>query len=154
MVRAEFPDLVTVSRPTFIQVIKFDQTREDYIKEGRRKRLEEQLARQTGLRWLLEAMVGGDLSNMKGRSFCRATSNVPDFLDLDAIQTRINGICQGLKNKRTVLIGHNVFTDLVNLYRMFFGVLPDRVEDFQRHIHELFPLYVLIGSSRPLTSDA
>ncbi|KAI9675334.1 MAG: Mitochondrial beta-keto-acyl synthase [Caeruleum heppii] len=142
LVRAEFPDLVTISKPTFIQVVAFDQLREDSIRQGRRRRFEEQLCRQTGLRWLLEAMVGGDLTDLKGRNFMRSLVSEPVYVDVDAMKVRLDGIRDRLKDKRTVLVGHNVFTDLVNLYRMFFGILPDRVEDFQRHIHELFPLIV------------
>ena len=42
--------------------------------------------------------------------------------------------------KHTVLVGHNLFLDLVYFYSTFFGPLPDRVGDFQHIIAGLFPL--------------
>ena len=37
-------------------------------------------------------------------------------------------------------MGHNCFTDLIYLYAAFIGPLPERVEDFQKQIHEMFPV--------------
>ncbi len=46
-----------------------------------------------------------------------------------------------LKIKReAVVVGHNLFTDLVCLYKTFVGPLPERVEEFQERIHNLFPV--------------
>ena len=47
-----------------------------------------------------------------------------------------------LQAKQTILVGHNVFMDLVYLYQCFFGPLPDLVEDFQEVMHELFPVII------------
>ena len=140
LVRAEFPDLVTVSRPLFVQIMAYDQAREDSIKKGRARHLEEQLSRQVGLRWVIEAMVGGDLSGIDPRNFARNKNGEPIFVDLEAMTRDLDTLRTELKSKRTVLVGHNVFTDLMNLYRVFLGPLPDKVEEFQQAIHALFPM--------------
>ena len=138
--RAEFPDLVTISRPTFIQIVAFDKDREDAIKRGKERRLEEQITRQIGLRWLFEAMSGGDLSGLDPRIFGRTNTGEAKFTDMAALSRRLATLQTRLKERRTILVGHNLFTDLINLYRVFFGKLPEMVMDFQRLIHSLFPM--------------
>jgi hypothetical protein len=140
LVRAEFPKLRTISRDTFIQIIAFDQQREDANKQRQQKRLDEQISRQIGLRWLFEAMSGGDLSGINTREFGRTLSGEAKFVDMEAITKRLDVVKARLQRQRTVLVGHNLFTDLIYLYRVFLGTLPEQVEDFQRVLHELFPL--------------
>lgn len=53
---------------------------------------------------------------------------------------RFAELCKTLKEKRTVLVGHNLFLDLIYFYTFFFGPLPERVEGFQKTIAQLFPL--------------
>ncbi|KZF21529.1 CAF1-domain-containing protein [Xylona heveae TC161] len=142
IVRADYPELVTISKPQFIQVISFDKDREERIKIARAKRIDAQIARQTGLRWLFEAMVGGDLAGIDPRSTARNQSGDPVFVDLEATRGQLQALRKKLQDRPTVLVGHNLFTDLVNLYKCFFGNLPDRVEDFQKKIHELFPVII------------
>ncbi|KAI9872401.1 MAG: hypothetical protein M1830_001690 [Pleopsidium flavum] len=142
LVRAEYPDLVTVSRPTFIQIIRYDGEREDAIRKTKSRRFEEQISRQIGLRWLVEAMVDGDLSSIDPRSFARSVIGEPVFVDPEATSRHFDQIKDQLKGHRTVLVGHNMFTDLVNFYKCFLGQLPDRVEDFQRTMHKLFPMII------------
>ncbi|ORX91701.1 CAF1-domain-containing protein [Basidiobolus meristosporus CBS 931.73] len=47
----------------------------------------------------------------------------------------IDLICRSKKP----IIGHNMFLDLCMIYEQFFEPLPERFEDFQRKIHEIFP---------------
>ncbi|KAL3431973.1 ribonuclease H-like domain-containing protein [Aspergillus tetrazonus] len=47
-----------------------------------------------------------------------------------------------LKAHRPILVGHNLFTDLVYFFRCFFGPLPDHVEDFQSMVHKHFPILI------------
>lgn len=73
-----------------------------------------------------------------------ATSTYPpmDMTDEErgAHILRFAELCKTLKDKRTVLVGHNLFLDLIYFYTFFFGPLPDRVEGFQKTIAQLFPL--------------
>ena len=54
LVRAEFPELVTVSKKGFIQIVRFNKEREDRIAADRRRELEERIGRQKGFRWIIE----------------------------------------------------------------------------------------------------
>ncbi len=52
------------------------------------------------------------------------------------------GLFDRLKTKRTILVGHNVFIDLLYFYANFLGKLPEKVEDFECRMHELFPTII------------
>lgn len=142
IVRAEYPDLVTISRPGFIQVVAFDQKREDAVKATKMRIFEEKAMRQIGLRWLVEAMVGGELDAIDPKIFARSPTGQPIFVDLAVITRQFTDLQHRLKQKRTVLVGHNLFMDLINFYKCFFGQLPDRVEDFQSIMNQLFPMII------------
>jgi len=142
LVRAEFAKLTSTGRMSFIQVTAYDAQQADAMRQSRTKRLEEQLSRQIGLRWLVEAMVGGDLSGIDARNFARTTTGEPMFVNLEVIKSRLTALKEELKGRRTVLVGHNLFTDLLYFYQCFLGQLPNRVEDFQKTIHNLFPMVI------------
>lgn len=141
LVETEYPSLVTVGKPTFVQIMNFDEEREKAVRAQRMKYTKDRILKQKGFRWIVEAMVGGDLSDLN-----------PDRLSSIMPQTQPASIpkaqwCSAvefsktrLKGRRPVIVGHNLFTDLIYFYGCFFGPLPDRVEDFQTKIHELFPV--------------
>ncbi|KAL8912379.1 MAG: hypothetical protein Q9171_002565 [Xanthocarpia ochracea] len=133
-IRTEHPDLTTASRLGFIQISAHDQERQDAEKQHRAKTFEERLARQVGLRWLVEAMQGGDLTGINADNFGPATGSRKG-----PVTSKFNSVRSRLRGHSTVLVGHNLFLDLIYLYACFFGPLPDKVEDFQRIIHDLFP---------------
>ena len=133
-------------------MVPFDQEREDAQLQRKIAWFENNLARQIGLRWLAEALcpdvdqvlpkervppfASGDIAAI-------ATSTYPVDLadeDREAHILRFAELCRILKETRTVLVGHNLFLDLIYFYAFFFGPLPDRVEDFQQTIAQLFPL--------------
>ncbi|MCJ1398292.1 hypothetical protein MMC11_001489 [Xylographa trunciseda] len=142
LVRAEFPEFVSISRPGFIQIIPLDKEREDALQKTKMKGFEEKLARQVGLRWLVEGMVGGDLDNIDPISFASCLDGNPVWLDLRELKREFKEVQTKLSEQRTVLIGHNLFMDLINFYKCFFGALPDTLSEFQELIHGLFPLIV------------
>ena len=45
-----------------------------------------------------------------------------------------------LKTNDTILVGHNLFLDLIYFFTCFFGSLPVRVEGFQNIVAQVFPL--------------
>ena len=153
LVRAEFPDVVSLSKQDFIQLIPFDQRREDAQLQRKMAWFENNLARQIGVRWLAEAMCPNvdrvllkacvppfASSNLEAL----ATSTYPSFdMTNEEREAHVRGfteLCKTLKENRTVLVGHNLFLDLIYFYTFFFGPLPDRVEGFQKAIAQLFPL--------------
>lgn len=155
LVRAEFPDVVSLSKQDFIQLVPFDQKREDAQVQRKNAWFENNLTRQVGMRWVAEAMcpdVDKALPKERvppfasGNLAALATATYPpiDITDEErkARTLRLAELCKTLKEKRTVLVGHNLFLDLIYFYTFFFGPLPDRVEGFQKTIAQLFPLVV------------
>lgn len=87
-------------------------------------------------------MIGGDLSGIDPRSFARSVTGEPIFINLEEMSRHFDRLKDQLKCHQTVLVGHNIFTDLVNFYKCFLGRLPDKVEEFQSTIHKLFPMII------------
>nr|KMM72055.1 hypothetical protein CPAG_08354 [Coccidioides posadasii RMSCC 3488] len=140
LVRSEYPDLVSIGRAMFVQIVKYDKKRELNVQEGRMRQVRERIYNQTGFRWIVEAMTGGDLSRLSSDSVADSSRDPHGrkqkaFGHIDYLQAK-------LKSKRLVLVGHNIFTDLVNFYKCFIGGLPDKVEEFLGNVHELFPMIV------------
>ena len=136
----------------FIQLVPYDQKREDAQLQRKTAWFEINLTRQIGLRWLAEAMcpdVDEVLPKERVPPFASgnlaALSNSMHQVDStdedrEAYMLQFAELCEILREKRTVLVGHNLFLDLIYFYTFFFGPLPDRVEDFQKTIARLFPL--------------
>lgn len=134
LVRAEFPGAVAIGRQDCIRIIPFDPDREADNTQRLKNRVSEQIARQTGFRWVFEALIGGEIH--------------PDLLyimgvnDRDDQRPRFDRALERLKKNRPVLVGHNMFTDIVYLYRTFVGPLPGTLDEFNASLHELFPKIV------------
>lgn len=136
-------------------MVPFDREREDAQLQRKIAWFERNLAHQVGIRWLAEALCP-DVDKVLPREFvppfasgnlvALATSTYPpmDMTDeeREAHVLRFTELCKTLKERRTVLIGHNLFLDLIYFYKFFFGPLPDRVEGFQQLIAQLFPLVI------------
>ncbi|EMD85855.1 hypothetical protein COCC4DRAFT_50945 [Bipolaris maydis ATCC 48331] len=139
LVRAEFPDLVTMGRSECVRIIHLDPVREAENMQRMKNRVDESILRQTGFRWIFEALVkGGNLSRTDLLFVARTTGMAPTA-DTDDTRTCFDRAMERLKTRQPVLVGHNMFTDIVYLYRTFVGELPDTLDDFQDVIHELFP---------------
>jgi len=122
-----------MSRHGFIQILPYEKAREDANQARKDRVFEQKMEAQIGLRWPVEALARGNLEGLTANSFLGHKDDVAEALsDLKA----------ALQAKQTILVGHNVFMDLVYLYQCFFGPLPDLVEDFQEVMHELFPVII------------
>jgi poly(A)-specific ribonuclease len=143
IVRAEYPELTTISRRGMLQIIRFDQEREDRIAEGRKRELEERISRQKGFRWIIDAMHGGNITNLDLRECARdSVTGEYIFVNMDGMKEQFHRAQALLRNNPKVLVGHNCFLDLVYIYRTFIGTLPDTVEEFQTKLHKLWPTIV------------
>jgi poly(A)-specific ribonuclease len=143
LVRAEFPELVGVSKRGFIQVIRFDKEREDQIAADRKRELHERIGRQKGFRWIIEALIGTDISNLDLRECAKdPVTGESIFADMDEFKAQFYRAHTLMRSNPRILIGHNCFLDLVYIYRTFIGELPNTVEQFQQELHELWPLIV------------
>ncbi|KAF1354342.1 CAF1-domain-containing protein [Lizonia empirigonia] len=134
LVRAEFPGAVAIRQNNCIRILDFDAEREADNARRIKNRVKEQIVRQTGFRWVFEALVRGDIH--------------PDLLYLLRSSAGADGrdrfdrACARLKKTQPVLVGHNMFTDIVYLYRTFVGPLPDTLDEFNEALHGLFPRIV------------
>ncbi|KAL4871161.1 hypothetical protein BDV12DRAFT_184032 [Aspergillus spectabilis] len=151
LVEVEYPGLVTVGRPAFVQIIEYDEERERSIKDQRVQRVQERAWKETGFRWIAEALAGGDLTNLSRNYFPGIRANIAPREQGETLNDFVDNFKQRLKAHRPVLVGHNLFTDLVYFFRCFFGPLPQSVEDFQSMVYEHFP--VLIDTKYLATHD-
>lgn len=143
LVRAEFPELVTITKRGYIHIVQFDKEREDRIAATRRRELEERIARQKGFRWVIEALAGNDISQFDVRECAYdPVTGEQIFVDIDEFKSQFYRASTLLRRNPRPIVGHNCFLDLVYIYRTFIGELPDTVEEFQEKIHKLWPMVV------------
>ncbi|KAF2821557.1 CAF1-domain-containing protein [Ophiobolus disseminans] len=140
LVRAEFPDLVSIGRAECIRIVDHDPVREADNNRRIKNRVKEQIARQTGFRWIFEALTSGDVDSAE--SLYAARSGSVMGADAHDVRDRYDRAIERLKSRQPVLVGHNMFTDIVYLYRTFVGELPDTLQGFNEAIHDLFPKIV------------
>lgn len=136
-VRRFHPDLVAIGKGSFIQIIPYVKAREDAHNAQKARKFEELIESQIGLRWPIEAMAGSDLKGLTTHSFIRYVNGREDVL-----AEQLDDLKAAVKERYRVLVGHNLFMDLMYFYQCFIGRLPDRVEDFQKIIHHIFPVVV------------
>lgn len=94
-----------------------------------------------GLRWIFEALTGGDLSGLPSTWFSEESDKHPELSQKD-VDKKFEEVKATLKHKEHIIVGHNLFTDLVCIYKTFIGPLPTSVEAFQERIHSLFPIVI------------
>jgi poly(A)-specific ribonuclease len=135
--------LVTIGRHNSVTVKELNEAYERSVQKERKRRVQAQIARQTGFRWIVEAMTGGSLSKIDLRWFAKdPNTGAAIFFDEADYSARFNRAAAFLKIRRPVLVGHNLFTDLIYFYQCFIGKLPDTIEEFRICIHDLFPVIV------------
>ena len=133
---------MTESYPAYIQVRDRDELREATLAKYRATTFDSKLQRQIGLRYLMDAMTTGDsLDNLDASIWLGPTHKGQQDGDTKKNLEQFRSVKQRLRSP-TVLIGHNIFTDLVNFYSCFIGKLPEDVDDFKDEIHELFPFVI------------
>jgi poly(A)-specific ribonuclease len=144
LVSAEYKNqLMTMGRRDCVIVKEIDLLREARFQKERKKRVRAQIARQTGFRWIIEAITGGSLHGIEIAWFAKDPIDGSDiFFDEQDFTARFNRAAAHFKTRRPVLVGHNLFTDLIYLYQSFIGQLPDTVSEFRILIHDLFPTIV------------
>nr|POE79572.1 poly(a)-specific ribonuclease parn [Quercus suber] len=141
LIRAEYPQLVTVSKRGFIQVIKFDKAREDRIAADRKHELEERINRQKGFRWVIDALLGSSsIDNLDVKECARnPLTGEPIFADLTQYRAQFHRACTRIRGNPKMIVGHNCFLDMVYIYHAFIGPLPDTVEEFSSVLHKHWP---------------
>jgi poly(A)-specific ribonuclease len=123
LIRAEFPELVSIGRNECIRIVDFDPAREADNTRRIKNRVQEQITRQTGFRWVFEALAQGDVVSVDPLHMARNAGGVLTGASHD-IRDRYDRAVERLRSRQPVLVGHNMFTDIVYLYRTFVGELP------------------------------
>ncbi|KAL4807539.1 ribonuclease H-like domain-containing protein [Aspergillus unguis] len=142
LVEVEYPSLVTIGKPTWVQIIDYDEKREDAVRQRRVQWVQERACKETGFRWIAEALAGGDLSRLSPSYFPSIRANATQAEQGETLNEFVYKFKERLKAHRPVLVGHNLFSDLIYFFRCFFGPLPDHVKDFQSMVLEHFPVLV------------
>ncbi|KAL5351369.1 hypothetical protein ACLOAV_003226 [Pseudogymnoascus australis] len=145
LVRTEFKEyraFLPRKNADFVQVEKMDVAKEAKIAASKVIANEAQLAKQIGFRYIFEALAGGDLSSIAPTWFCVNSAGQSAFIDTSLKKLELSSLSKALTAKSRVLVGHNLFTDLIFLYRTFIGDLPPTVTEFQEKIHALFPMVI------------
>jgi poly(A)-specific ribonuclease len=142
LVRSEFPDCVSIAKSDCIIVKDFDPIREADNAARQKRYARERIAKGTGFRWIFEALAHGDMSTIDPFYFAHDANGSVIAADIDNLKDRFDRAAQRLKDQQPVLVGHNMFTDLVYLYQCFVGKLPDTLSEFCTEIHRLFPKIV------------
>ena len=138
LVKVEYPGMKSRGLPTSVQI---EQRNGGGMEFGARlKESECRIRKHVGFRWIVEALVGGNLSGLEPAIFqpLVADPNAPSVTAKE-LAHRLKG---RLQESRPILVGHNNFTDMVFFYQCFLGPLPDKVEDFIALIHQTFPMMV------------
>ncbi|KAJ5690675.1 hypothetical protein N7462_005067 [Penicillium macrosclerotiorum] len=138
LVNTEYPNLKSRRRPAFIYIELSDPARDEVEKAERMKAISNRVRKHVGFRWITEALVGGDLTDLEPQTFkdLMAKLKNPGFTLTD-LSDRLK---ERLKENRPVLVGHNCFTDLVFFYKCFLGPLPATITEFMDLVHTVFPM--------------
>lgn len=136
-VRNEYPNLKTQGMGHFVQITNPTSEQQANQKDIREQGRELKIANAIGFRWVLEAIMGGDLSKLP--HYYVVAGHPPEKAPED-VQGFLSELQGKQKGQSRIVVGHNCMTDVINLYQCFIGDLPEKVEDFSAKLHELFPM--------------
>ena len=142
-VRNEFPGLKTQGMGHFVQITNPTSAQLESQQSILERQREREISSAIGFRWLVEVLMGGNISNIPEEYFAPAGDVGEKAAQASAAKKeRLPQLQEKLRARRRILVGHNCFTDLVNLYKCFIGDLPEKLEDFQDSVHALFPAII------------
>ncbi|CAG8903509.1 unnamed protein product [Penicillium egyptiacum] len=138
LISDEYPNLTSRGASTFVQIEFRDPGNEQFAFETKLRVKKERVRKHIGFRWIAEALVGGSLEDLEPDAFHPLMKIIeqPTF----GIQQLSDKVKHRLKENRPVLVGHNMFFDLLFFHRCFLGPLPGTLAEFQTIIHDLFPV--------------
>ena len=142
-IRNEFPGLKTNGMGHFVQITNPTDEQREHTQVIMERQREHDISKAIGFRWLIEAIIGGDISRMPEEYFAtRDPVNDKTAQSPRVTKESLPQLQEKLRARPKILAGHNCFTDLVYLYKCFIGDLPEKLEDFQANVHALFPAIV------------
>ncbi|KAL9058909.1 MAG: hypothetical protein Q9162_001465 [Coniocarpon cinnabarinum] len=140
IVRADFTSLETFSLLNTVKVKHKGVDSVDQDQEPWRRQAGEAICLQTGFRWVAEAIGGGNLDDLDPFVCGRRIAGEPDAPTRPAFRSRMKRLIQDCVQRPKILVGHNCFIDIIYLFKLFYGDLPDDVNDFKAAVHARFPL--------------
>ncbi|KAH8801489.1 ribonuclease H-like domain-containing protein [Xylogone sp. PMI_703] len=143
LVRNEFPHIEVFQgcHGEFLQLRKLSQEERMKRLEAEENRFHKSIVEQRGLRYLFNALTGDDLTGIDPEWYCNNKSKTYEE-DLKQTELKIKRIIKALKDKKHIIVGHNIFTDLLFLHRSFVGWLPSTISHFKQNIRFLFPIII------------
>ena len=144
IIRNEYPNCKTAGKGHFIQITMLDTEREVSEKAEEARLRDRDIARATGLRWVIEALCGSDITKIPAHHLRSIfpVNDQSDHKENPALKSFLDNLQAELATRRRILAGHNCFGDLIFLYECFIGDLPDSVLDLPVAIRPLFPAVV------------
>lgn len=143
VVQNEFPAMKTQGMGHFIQVTNPSSEQQASQKEIEEQQRERDIARAIGFRWLIDGMMGRDISKIPEDYLLAALPSTTDAAEGDApIKKHLKDLQLKLKDRRKILVGHNCLIDIMFLYKMAIGTLPETLSEFVDHLHDMFPAII------------
>ncbi|KAL6241553.1 hypothetical protein RBB50_011576 [Rhinocladiella similis] len=136
-VRNEWPKFKTQGMGHFVQITNPTAEEQESERALREQMRERDIANAVGFRWVIEAIIGGDISRLP---HFYVNAGFPEGQAPEDIQAFLDKLQESLRKRKGAFVGHNCLTDLINMYRCFIGDLPERVEDFSAKLHDLLPI--------------
>ena len=138
-VRSDFPALESFSTLNSVKVKKKEVNAADVDQEPWRKQVGTAICLQTGFRFVAEAIAAGSLDDLDPTLCSRYIAGESQAPNRATSRRRLKELTQACIESPKVLVGHNCFIDVIYLFKLFYGDLPDTVEDFQAAVHDTFP---------------
>lgn len=90
---------------------------------------------------MIEALVNGNIDGIPTEWLYTYKTENPKHQEheREIANHNLDKLKKKLKEKKHIIVGHNLFTDLGFLYATFIGPLPPSVTSFQQAIHKTFP---------------
>lgn len=142
-VQNEFPALRTASMGHFIQITNPSSEQQASQKALEDQHREREITRAIGFRWIIDGMIGKDISRLPEDYLLPALSQTTKAADGEKpVKELLDGLAQKLQARRKILVGHNCLTDVMFLYKMAIGDLPPTLSEFKDKVHEMFPAII------------
>lgn len=143
IVQNEYPGLKTKGMSHFVSIENLSAEKQVSMKQFEEEYRERDLARAVGFRWIIDGMAGKDISKLPEDYLLPAMPQTADTDGgKDSMKAFLASLMQKLRDRRKVLIGHNCMVDLLFLYKMTIGDLPDTLDQFRDKVHNLFPAII------------
>lgn len=150
LIRAEYPQLITLSRNGTITIRIKNQDRENEHQARRLEKAKSTVRRHIGFRHIIDALCGHDIGSLECYQTAKRSFNRPDSPSSDSNEAhpahdtakQYTRVVAALKHKRPVIVGHNIINDLIYLHAAFLLPLPDTAAAFAESIHAYFPLII------------